>query len=95
MNERLFQAIQRLQHWVAEYGDKKPKVFIEDVTLLVLEAKSQPRRRPRPTVPGMWLCFGDPFNIAQRFTQEQIDAGAPFGCKEVFGPIPEPPENIE
>lgn len=54
-----------------------------------------PAWHKRPTCPGVWVC--PPSEeitrwIAVELSQERIDAGAPFGCRRVYGPIPNPPE---
>jgi hypothetical protein len=55
------------------------------------EAGEPPRWMDRPSGPGMWVIVDDDKrfpDVAINLTQEQIDSGAPFASKRVFGPIP-------
>ena len=40
-DERIFDAVSRMQHWVKQYGSHKPQVFTEDITILVALAKER------------------------------------------------------
>ena len=55
-----------------------------------------PRWMDRPDRPGTWVCariktgeYGEMPDVAINLTQEEIDKGAPFVSKRVYGPIPE------
>ena len=51
----------------------------------------------RPSGPGIWLCVADEKNrlIGLELTDEDLERGAPFRTKCVYGPIPDPPEDDE
>jgi hypothetical protein len=54
----------------------------------------------RPSGPGIWVCVNweGPLytrDFVMRLTQEEIDRGVPFHTQMVFGPIPEPPEEMK
>jgi len=55
---------------------------------------NQPAWRKRASGPGIWVCYGecelDGRLTAVRLTQDDLDRGAPFHVKQVYGPIPEP-----
>ena len=52
----------------------------------------------RPTGPGWWVCFteisGHVHLSAAQISEQELKRGACSACDWVYGPIPEPPENV-
>ena len=71
-----------------EEGDPDPEI------VPLYRGDEIPAWQPRPMCPGLWLIEkedgGLPFpHLALELTQDDIDRGAPFDAKRVYGPIPE------
>mgnify|MGYP005610140499 CR=1 FL=1 len=71
------------------YADWKAEVMKEN-------NNDAPRWMDRPDRPGTWVYariktgeYGEMPDVAINLTQEEIDKGAPFVSKRVYGPIPE------
>lgn len=55
-----------------------------------------PALHDRPTGPGWWVCVGSPaddgdigaYTQCLLLDQEDLDRGAPFHTRKVFGPLP-------
>lgn len=72
----------------ASEGDPEPDI------VPLYRGDELPAWHQRPTGPGLWLIeksdYGSPYPyLALELTQEDIDRGAPFDAKRVYGPIPE------
>ena len=77
-------------------GDGSHIEEVEETLITLADAYCDgPDWHDRPTGPGRWLLGdsnGGRFKIWDDYTQEDIDRGAPFACKRVFGPIPPDPK---
>jgi hypothetical protein len=78
------------------YSPRNMMIFDGDHSMPMAEVarrlNESPRWMDRPSGPGMWVCVDDDKrfpDVAINLTQEQIDSGAPFASKRVYGPIPE------
>ena len=71
------------------YGSNK----VPPQLLLDVAAELAPRWMDRPDRPGLWLLDGITDKPSLRWSamllnQEDLDLGAPFGTRRVYGPVP-------
>ena len=70
------------------------------LTEVLSEAGPVPAWHKRPTGPGWWVCWSKrkrtrSNDVVLYLDADDIARGSPFSTSSVYGPIPEPPEELK
>jgi hypothetical protein len=74
-------------------GREPAEFLMSDARAIARVARAIPQWMDRPSTPGMWLCVPDNSNTFKQLvvtwlSQPDLDRGAPFHTRRVYGPIP-------